>query len=77
MLQRSGNSEKYSCFVNTHKNLEDPSIRDAEFGSVYTAIYYNSTVNFGVRNIGRGPRDFSMTQHNKQQTKDARNNSAK
>lgn len=46
----------------------DPSIRDKEFGSVYTAIGYNSAVNFGIRKIGRDARDFSITWYNKQQT---------
>ena len=57
--------------------MDDPSIRDMEFGSVYIAICYNSAVNSGIRKIGRDSRDFSITWYNKQQTKDVANNSAK
>lgn len=56
--------------------MYDPSMRDREFGSVDTAICYNSAVNVGIRKIGRDSKDFSITWYNKQQTKHV-NNSAK
>lgn len=68
-------TQKSCCVVNG--SMYDPSIRDSELRSVYIAICYNSAVNFGIRKIGRDSRDFSITWHNKQQTKDVANNSAK
>lgn len=69
--------KKIPLTIETHASLQDPSITEIESGSVCTAIYYNTHVSPGVRKTGGGSRDFSITWHNRPQTKDTANNSAK